>query len=776
MKKIALIVTILLCGLVGRSQSVFLPANVTAYGEKKNRVKIDSTLFFPTGCGTPNLHVSYPLRMAALWYDSCGNNLYVYDPSLDSWATVGSGGGGVPSWELGGNTGTTAGTDFIGTTDAQDLVAKANSIEQMRFLSSGGIKIPNTTGSSTGVIFKGSDRFIHSFQLSGTSTNLGQNLHIGVKAGNFTYTGSSGGFGTRNISIGDSTLYANTTGYRNTIIGVWAGAANTTGFENSILGANAFENNTTGRQNTAVGAIALENNTIGLRNTAVGFSAMQNGTTAERNTAVGGRAMQNVSTGYANVALGFDALAYNTTAHHNVAVGLDALYYSNGEYNTALGDSALWGLYPTLGFPDQKHMGYKNVALGSRAGYHLGDTYPNFASVFDTAVTFLGANASRDSSVPYTTSLKNSTAIGYNARIYASNQVVIGNSSVTSTLLNGNVGIGTYTPSAVLHTVGSLKHDFGSDATGDILYRNSSGFMTRLPIGTSKQTLHVVGGVPAWRDTAASGGGSLSIGSSITSATAGSVLFAGTGGTLQQKNADFFYDSTNNRLGIGTSSPQYPIHLLKTQNSATRFVVENQSSGSSAFASFDLARSFGADYYATFAYANESSGIFTPLSLNITTASGSTGGIFMNAVASAPIGLSTNNTRRMTITGAGNVGIGNTSPGEKLEVTGNVKASGKVISRNVIYQTSNASDADFTAAVGTAYVLPDNTADRTITLPTPQDADIIRFQVTGSSFHWDLSTSVTLPDNTTTVSKLDTYVGKWVTLYYDGANSKWKIL
>jgi len=764
MKKIALIVTILLCGLVGRSQSVFLPANVTAYGEKKNRVKIDSTLFFPTGCGTPNLHVSYPVRMAALWYDSCGNNMYVYDPSLDSWATVGSGGGGVPSWELGGNTGTTAGTDFIGTTDAQDLVAKANSIEQMRFLSSGGIKIPNTTGSSTGVIFKGSDRFIHSFQLSGTSTNLGQNLHIGVKAGNFTYTGSSGGFGTRNISIGDSTLYANTTGYRNTIIGVWAGAANTTGFENSILGANAFENNTTGRQNTAVGAIALENNTIGLRNTAVGFSAMQNGTTAERNTAVGGRAMQNVSTGYANVALGFDALAYNTTAHHNVAVGLDALYYSNGEYNTALGDSALWGLYPTLGFPDQKHMGYKNVALGSRAGYHLGDTYPNFASVFDTAVTFLGANASRDSSVPYTTSLKNSTAIGYGTRFYASNQVVIGNTDVTTTLLRGDVGIGTNTPAKKLHTVGTVRHTSLGSASADTTTYKAVGINSSGDI------------IPMTSWPAASGGGSLAIGSTVTSATAGGIFFPGTGGTLQQKISDFFYDSANNRLGIGTNSPQYPIHLLKTQNAATRFVVENQSSGSSAYASFDLARSFGADYYATFAYANESSGIFTPLSLNITTASGSTGGIFMSTVASAPIGLSTNNTRRMTITGAGNVGIGNTSPGEKLEVTGNVKASGKVISRNVIYQTSNASDADFTAAVGTAYVLPDNTADRTITLPTPQDADIIRFQVTGSSFHWDLSTSVTLPDNTTTVSKLDTYVGKWVTLYYDGANSKWKIL
>lgn len=101
---------------------------------------------------------------------------------------------------------------------------------------------------------------------------------------------------------------------------------------------------------------------------------------------------------------------------------------------------------------------------------------------------------------------------------------------------------------------------------------------------------------------------------------------------------------------------------------------------------------------------------------------------------------------------------------------------GTIKGRNIIWQTINATDADFTAAVGRAYVLPDNTSDRLITFPSPQDADIMRFQVTASSNHWDLSVSVTLPDNATTVSRLDTFVGKWVTIYYDGANLIWKIL
>ena len=40
-----------------------------------------------------------------------------------------------------------------------------------------------------------------------------------------------------------------------------------------------------------------------------------------------------------------------------------------------------------------------------------------------------------------------------------------------------------------------------------------------------------------------------------TAFTTGSVVFANSGGTYAQKNANFFWDNTNNRLGIGTASP-----------------------------------------------------------------------------------------------------------------------------------------------------------------------------------------------------------------------------
>ena len=44
--------------------------------------------------------------------------------------------------------------------------------------------------------------------------------------------------------------------------------------------------------------------------------------------------------------------------------------------------------------------------------------------------------------------------------------------------------------------------------------------------------------------------------------TLGSVIFAGTAGVISQDNAKFFWDNSNNRLGIGTASPDKPLHVL----------------------------------------------------------------------------------------------------------------------------------------------------------------------------------------------------------------------
>ena len=58
-----------------------------------------------------------------------------------------------------------------------------------------------------------------------------------------------------------------------------------------------------------------------------------------------------------------------------------------------------------------------------------------------------------------------------------------------------------------------------------------------------------------------SGGGSMAIGGTVTSGTAGSILFIDPTATLAQDNANLFWDNTNNRLGIGTTSPASPLEV-----------------------------------------------------------------------------------------------------------------------------------------------------------------------------------------------------------------------
>lgn len=276
------------------------------------------------------------------------------------------------------------------------------------------LRLENTsTSANLGVIFKGSDRFIHNYGLN--------NTFLGVNSGNFSMTGSnntavgmqsliSNTDGYWNTAIGVNSLYNNSSGYLNTAIGMASLQYNTSGYQNIALGVNALSNNTTGYQNTAVGVQSLFTNIDGKWNTAIGFNSLYFNNTGFKNTAVGLGALQYNTTGSNNTASGFNSLFSNTTGGDNTAIGFVSLATNTtGTSNTA---SGLYSLFSNT-------TGYANTASGN---------YSLQSNTIGNENTAFGHSAGNEIS-----SGSNNTAIGFDAQVpnaTSSNQVRIGNTNV----------------------------------------------------------------------------------------------------------------------------------------------------------------------------------------------------------------------------------------------------------------------------------------------------------------------------------------------------------
>ncbi len=194
----------------------------------------------------------------------------------------------------------------------------------------------------------GADDNIIRFDMAGTEffrmdsgrievENTGISVFIGNGAGaNDDFTDN------KNVAVGDSALYSNTTGDDNVATGYKALYSNTTGGMNVAYGFNALKFNTTGSSNIAVGANALMNNTNGTANGAIGDQALYSNTTGHQNLAYGPVALSNNTEGSQNVAFGSAALYSNTTGTYNTAIGNSADVISGDLTNaTAIGANAI---------------------------------------------------------------------------------------------------------------------------------------------------------------------------------------------------------------------------------------------------------------------------------------------------------------------------------------------------------------------------------------------------------------------------------------------------
>ena len=196
-------------------------------------------------------------------------------------------------------------------------------------------------------------------------------------------------------------------------------------------------------------------------NTASGYAALHYNTTGASITASGMYALYSNTTGNNNTASGYAALHYNTTGYNNTASGMYALYSNTtGNNNTASGYAALH--YNTTG--------YNNTASG-RSGHNPDNDIAQYQITTDFDMTLVGHGATKDNAGQ----LWNSTAIGARAKVTKSNQVVLGDSNVTETLVNGDLVQKVSTTAATLTANGTLTFSIVNDTTLRISVRGSDG-------------------------------------------------------------------------------------------------------------------------------------------------------------------------------------------------------------------------------------------------------------------------------------------------------------
>lgn len=254
--------------------------------------------------------------------------------------------------------------------------------------------------------------------------------------------------GAYNTALGSFSLFSNTTGYNNLAVGMYSLVGNTEGFNNTAVGANSHTGNTTGSGNTSVGFNTLFHSQTSSNNTSIGAASMYY-TTGSENVAVGSYALAGgddfngrIASNNYNVAVGYGSMRYIYEGSNNSAAGYMSLYKNeSGHLNTTHGSHSMFNtLYGGYNTVSGAYALYTNVGGNSNtaSGYAaLYQTTGSFNTGVGTYALYYNTTGSNNTSIGYSASpntgaLSNTIAIGYFANTTASNQVRIGNSSITS--------------------------------------------------------------------------------------------------------------------------------------------------------------------------------------------------------------------------------------------------------------------------------------------------------------------------------------------------------
>ena len=377
---------------------------------------------------------------------------------------------------------------------------------------------------------------LNAAQLGGLAANgFLQNSTSQQTSSNFNISGDGTAGGTLSANFLNATTRYNLNGQtvlsalgsQNLFVGINAGT-NNTGSNNAFFGSQAGQANTSGSQNAFFGSLAGQANTGGQRNAFFGRNAGTANTTGFDNAIFGAFAGEATTIGGANAFFGSNAGIKNTS----------------GSANTFIGKSA--------DFDVANPTGDNNTLLGALS--------------------------------KVTSGISNATAIGFRAQVTQSNALVLGSIIGVNGGTDTTVGIGTTAPAALL----DVQRDGGTIAetarfttygTNNEILSRASGGNRAAPAATPNGRFLLQLGATGHDGTAFVANPAASImmdtAEAWTSTAQGTQMRFRTtaNGTTASAIATRMLITNDGKVGIGTSAPQFPLHVVGDINTTTQYDI-----------------------------------------------------------------------------------------------------------------------------------------------------------------------------------------------------------
>lgn len=483
--------------------------------------------------------------------------------------------------------------------------------------------------------------------------------------------------GISNIGIGDGSMYDNLTGTNNVALGTESLSDNTTGNSNTAIGHYALKASS-GSKNTSVGDSSGIFNANGTLNTYLGYNARSNYILGSftNATAIGANSFVSASNSLvlgnnANVGIGTSAPAEKLevvgktkTNQLQVVTGANTGYVLTSDasgnatwQSPSVNDWSLTGNAGTIpgthfiGTTDNTLLYVKTNNVTRMTVTANGAVGINNSGQFFQQLTVGGGYSSVDGendmyyvfrrAAAHRWSINETATTGIQFKQIYNDAGAYNNVSFLDIADNGNIGIGTSTPSAKLEIVGQIKITGGTPGAGKVLVSDASGLASWQTVNTS------------WVLTGNAG-------------TSAATNFIGTTDAIdfvtRTNSTERMRITSGGNVGIGTTAPVTKLGII---SAASAPAIPNTTS--TAICRIGISNSEGIDFGKGTAASNYAGWI----------QSGFNGGA--DPLALQPSG--------------GNLGIGTTNPTQKLTVfngttTGTYTTTGWVHSSDARLKTN----------------------------------------------------------------------------------------